>query len=52
MTERHRDFYLQLLAGEWREGSSEESRPVINPYSGETSTSIRSANADDLDAAY
>lgn len=52
MTERYRDFHLQLLAGEWREGCGEESRPVQNPYSGETLTTIRSATSADLDAAY
>ncbi len=52
MSERYQDFHLQLLAGTWREGSGEESRPVVNPYSGETLTSIRSATADDLDSTY
>ncbi|MCL4684408.1 aldehyde dehydrogenase family protein [Myxococcota bacterium] len=52
MAESYQNFHLQLLAGTWREGSGEESRPVVNPYSGETLTSIRSATADDLDAAY
>lgn len=52
MTDSYRNFHLQLLAGEWREGCGEESRPVMNPYSGETLLSIRSATADDLDATY
>ncbi len=52
MTESYQNFHLQLLAGEWREGSDEDSRPVVNPYSGETLVSIRSANSDDLDATY
>lgn len=52
MSECYRDFHLQLLAGEWCEGSGEESRPVINPYSGETLVSIRSATSGDLDTAY
>jgi len=52
MNKCYQDLHLQLLAGEWREGSGEQSRPVINPYSGETLLSIRSATADDLDVAY
>ncbi len=52
MSENYRNFHLQLLAGEWREGSGEESHPVVNPYSGETLTSIRAATSDDLDATY
>lgn len=52
MIERYQDFHLQLLAGEWREGSGDESRPVINPYSGETLVFIRSATSADLDVAY
>ncbi|MFA7522490.1 MAG: aldehyde dehydrogenase family protein [Halothiobacillaceae bacterium] len=52
MTDSYRNFHLQLLAGEWREGRGEESRPVMNPYSAETLLSIRSATADDLDATY
>jgi len=50
--EDYRDIHLQLLAGEWREGSGEESLPVINPYSGATLASIRAATSDDLDANY
>lgn len=52
MTECYQNFHLQFLAGEWREGSGEESRPVLNPYSGETLVSIQSATSADLDAAY
>lgn len=52
MTESYQNFHLQLLAGEWREGRGEKSRPVVNPYSGETLTSTRSATSDDLDATY
>ncbi|HNP37783.1 MAG TPA: aldehyde dehydrogenase family protein [Woeseiaceae bacterium] len=52
MSENYQNMHLQLLAGKWREGSGEESRPVINPYSGETLTAIRSATSDDLDATY
>lgn len=52
MTEYYRDFHLQFLAGEWREGNGDKSLPVINPYSGDTLTSIRSATSADLDVAY
>ena len=52
MAERYRDLHLQWLAGEWREGSGDESRPVVNPYSGETLVCIRSATSADVDAAY
>lgn len=52
MVDRYQDFHLQLLAGEWREGSGEASRSVTNPYSGETLATIRSATSADLDAAY
>ena len=52
MIESYRKFHLQLLAGEWREGRSEESHPVVNPYSGKSLTSIRSATSADLDTAY
>ncbi len=52
MSNRYQNFHLQLLAGEWREGSGEKPRPVVDPYSGETLTSIRPATFDDLDAAY
>lgn len=52
MIQIYQDFHLQLLAGKWREGSGKESQPVVNPYSGETLLSIRSATTDDLDATY
>ncbi|WP_298451498.1 aldehyde dehydrogenase family protein [uncultured Marinobacter sp.] len=52
MSESYQNLHLQLLAGEWREGSGDESRSVINPYSGETLLSIRSATSSDLDATY
>ena len=52
MNQCFQDFHLQLLAGEWREGSGQDFRPVINPYSGEQLLSIRSATADDLDITY
>ncbi|WP_309044177.1 aldehyde dehydrogenase family protein [Marinobacter sediminicola] len=52
MSECYKDLHLQLLAGEWREGSGDNSRPVINPYSGETLLSIQAATSADLDATY
>lgn len=52
MSHTYNDFHLQPLAGEWRDGSGDESRPVTNPFTGETLVSIRSATAEDLDAAY
>ena len=52
MADPYQDFHLQPLAGEWREGSSETTRPVMNPYSGEELVSIRLANSEDLDKAY
>lgn len=45
MPSRYQDFHLQPLAGEWREGSSDKLRPVLNPYSGEELVSIRLANS-------
>ncbi len=52
MAEHYQDWRLQPLAGEWREGSSETTRPVTNPYSGEELTTIRLATSEDLDRAY
>lgn len=52
MIECYQDFHLQLLAGEWREGSGEASLPVVNPYTEQTLLTIRSANANDLDLTY
>ncbi len=52
MSEHYRDFNLQLLAGKWRHGSGEASRPVVDPHSGKTLVTIRDATSDDLDAAY
>lgn len=52
MTQRYENLHLQLLAGEWREGSGSESRKVLNPYTGKPLLSIRSATCDDLDIAY
>lgn len=52
MAGHYQDWHLQPLAGEWREGSSETTRPVTNPYSGEELTTIRLATSEDLDRAY
>ena len=49
---RYDRFDRMPIAGEWREGSGEESRADRNPYTGETLVEIRQANADDVDAAY
>ena len=52
MTQPYQDFHLQPLAGQWREGSGDAVRPVLDPYSGKTLVSIRAATVQDLDAAY
>ncbi|WP_018403313.1 aldehyde dehydrogenase family protein [Marinobacter gelidimuriae] len=52
MAEYYRNFHLQPLAREWREGSGKDARAVVNPYTGETLVFIRSATSADLDAAY
>nr|WP_295714779.1 aldehyde dehydrogenase family protein [uncultured Halomonas sp.] len=52
MTEHYSDFHLQPIAGEWREGSSERTVDVSNPYDGSTLLTTRLANRDDLDAAF
>ncbi len=52
MTEIYGDFHLQLLAGNWREGSGETINTVTNPYSGEQLAAIRTASVTDLDEAY
>src|SRR5699024_379451 len=45
-------FHLQLLAGEWREGSGDTISAISNPYSGEELLRLRSATVADVDAAY
>ena len=52
MTKHYEDLHLQLIAGAWRDGSGSESRAVLDPYTGNTLLSIRSATFDDLDQAY
>lgn len=52
MSNAYTDLDLQFIAGEWRAGSSERVLTSTDPYSGESLTEIRSANVDDLDAAY
>ncbi|MDT0501512.1 MULTISPECIES: aldehyde dehydrogenase family protein [unclassified Halomonas] len=52
MTERYSDFHLQPIAGEWREGASERSARVTNPFDDSELLEIRLADRNDLDAAY
>ncbi|BBI64840.1 hypothetical protein HSBAA_61460 [Vreelandella sulfidaeris] len=52
MTAHYSDFHLQPIAGEWREGSSERTTDVSNPYDGSTLLTTRLANREDLDAAF
>ncbi|HZO95704.1 MAG TPA: aldehyde dehydrogenase family protein [Candidatus Baltobacteraceae bacterium] len=42
----------QFIGGEWREGSGEKTLDDVDPYTGRTLFSVRSASADDVDAAY
>lgn len=52
MSSVYSDFHLQPIAGEWREGSSERTTDVTNPYDGSALLSIRLADRSDLDAAF
>ncbi|MCG7598218.1 aldehyde dehydrogenase family protein [Halomonas sp. McH1-25] len=52
MHERYRDLQLMPLAGEWREGSSERTRDVQNPYDQSTLLTLCQADRNDMDAAY
>lgn len=52
MSERYSDFHLQPIAGEWREGGSERSAEVTNPYDGSALLDIRLADRNDLNAAF
>lgn len=52
MSTAYCDFHLQSIAGERREGSSERTTRVTNPYDGSELLNIRLANADDLNAAF
>ncbi|RBY89086.1 aldehyde dehydrogenase [Blastococcus sp. TBT05-19] len=49
---RYDGFDRMPIAGTWRPGSSEKTATDTDPYTGETLTEIRLANADDLDQAY
>lgn len=42
----------QFIAGEWRDGRSEKTLTVTNPYDDSVLTRIRQANKQDLDEAY
>ncbi len=52
MSTAYRDFHLQPIAGAWREGGSERSTRVTNPYDGSALLDIRLADRRDLDAAF
>ncbi|MDW7745559.1 aldehyde dehydrogenase family protein [Halomonas sp.] len=52
MSTAYRDFHLQPIAGEWREGGSERRAEVTNPYDGSALLDIRLADRSDLDAAF
>lgn len=49
---RYDGFDRMPIAGTWREGSSERTATDTDPYTGETLTELRLADADDLDRAY
>ncbi|MCA0143426.1 aldehyde dehydrogenase family protein [Blastococcus sp. LR1] len=49
---RYDGFDRMPIAGSWRPGNSEKTATDTDPYTGETLTEIRLANADDLDQAY
>jgi aldehyde dehydrogenase (NAD+) len=49
---RYPTFDTMPLAGRWRAGSSGDTRPDNDPYSGETLVEIPLADAGDLDEAY
>ncbi|MDI5922587.1 aldehyde dehydrogenase family protein [Halomonas sp. LR5S13] len=52
MSTAYRDFHLQPIAGEWREGTSDRRTTVTNPYDGSALLDIRLADRSDLDAAF
>ncbi|CAM4238158.1 aldehyde dehydrogenase family protein [Vreelandella rituensis] len=52
MSNAYSDFHLQPIAGEWREGSSERTVEVLNPYDGSQLLTARLADRNDLDAAF
>ena len=43
---------MQYFGGEWREGSGDHEVANVNPYTGETMYTFRSAGAKDVDDAY
>lgn len=46
------EFDTMPIADRWRAGSSDKTKADTDPWSGDTLTEIRLANADDLDEAY
>lgn len=52
MSTAYSNFQLQPIAGEWREGSSERTARVTNPYNGRELLEIQLATRDDLNAAF
>jgi len=52
MSTAYRDFHLQPIAGEWREGLSGRTTTVTNPYDGSELLDIRLADRSDLDTAF
>lgn len=49
---RYDGLELMPLAGQWRHGASDHTRPDTDPWSGETLLEIQLANASDLEHAY
>jgi len=50
--ERYTGFDEMPIAGRWRPGSSDETRAVTDPWSGDTLVQIQQANRSDLDEAF
>jgi aldehyde dehydrogenase (NAD+) len=48
----YEDLGRQFIGGVWRDGSGEQTLDDRDPWTGETLLRSRSANADDVDAAY
>lgn len=48
----YKGFDKQYMAGQWREGSADRFLTNINPYNGDTLTTIRLANQADVDNCY
>jgi aldehyde dehydrogenase (NAD+) len=49
---RYDRFDLMPIAGEWRAGSADDEREDHDPYTGEVLTTLRQADASDVDTAY